>query len=376
MCVLGSALRRIERGGRMAGGFWGSSLSVRVAGRCAVFALLLGAGAWGDHRAREATGTRFVDETIRGWCGSRPDHTNLQAVVVEVHFLAEPPVFAAGDGVVVAPVGLELPSSQRLLEVASDPPSLRTVHVDGVTALTWPYAGRMHRDMRFVGVALFERPPRTKPTLPGSPSFSTLAPDLKPETLARASEILEHRLQSCAGFHEWALKTAGEGPYTERLERIVRGLSGRRLARSDETEDVCAAIREGSLPGHWAQVAAVLGAREAGIPAFGFLPASSERHFLVGTYVDGAGWVLLDIDRPDDGFFTGGPPLITMAPLLGGFDLSRHDLWMPEAAAYAQSPRSRATPIALTAWPGDPRPEGGPSNTTEVHTVRLSEACR
>jgi len=142
------------------------------------------------------------------------------------------------------------------------------------------------------------------------------------------------------------------------------------------SEDLCADIRSGRFTAHRAQVAVVMAARELGIPSYGFASSSGGKIHLVGTWVDGMGWILMDVERPGEGWFTGGPPLLTMAPLLGGFSASAHDFWTPEGGAYADSQWGQGTSsISGTVWRAR-APIVPVTDTTEARATGLAEACR
>jgi hypothetical protein len=355
---------------------WGSWMALRFVQRSTVLLLLVLAGAVPSRReSRGADADAFVNETVQGWCRSHEKRDELQVTVIDVRFRAEPPLFAQGEGVVVAPVALELAGVQRVLEVASRPTSVRRLSAGGITALAWEYAGRVHRDMRFVGVALVERRPYVVPAQLEHPTFDTLPAEIRPEALARVVDIEEHGLEKCAQFTEWARSHAGDPPYPEQVLRLVRAAAGRVGEREKEPEDVCAALREGRFRAHWAQVAVVMAARELGIPAFGFSDASG-RSTLVGTYTDQAGWILADVERPNEGWTSGGPPLVTMAPLLGAFSASQHGFWYPQGAAYANQGWSGVSTLSSTQWRDASAPGKDPTDTTEARTLRLSEVCR
>ncbi len=97
-----------------------------------------------------------------------------------------------------------------------------------------------------------------------------------PEALARAADLEEHGLHKCAAFAEWARTTAGPGPYTDQMVRLVRAVAKPHVEGQREPDDVCAALREGRFSPHRRQVAVVMAARELGIPADGFASASRE----------------------------------------------------------------------------------------------------
>jgi hypothetical protein len=337
--------------------------------------LLVLAGAVPAGRRTGARDDAFVTEAVQRWCESHGKRDDLQVAVIDVRFRAEPPLFAQGEGVVVAPVALELAGAQRVLEVASQPAGVRRLSAGGITALAWEYAGRIHRDMRFVGLALVERRSRATPARLESPTFATLPVELRPEALARAVALEEHDLQKCAQFADWVRNAAGSPPYPEQILRLMRAAAKRIGTREKAPEDVCAALREGRFRPHWAQVAVVMGARELGIPAFAFAEASG-RPYLVGTYTDQEGWILADVESPDSGWTSGGPPLVTMAPLLAAFSASQHDFWYPQAAAYADQSWMGVTPLSATEWRGGSEPGKQPTDTTTPRSLRLGEVCR
>lgn len=353
-----------------------SSLAVRVLTRGAVALFILVAGSLpADQQLADASLAAFVEQTTQQWCAEHGRREDLQAVVVDVRFRAEPPLFAQGEGVVVAPLALELPGAQRVLDVAARPAELRRLDVQGITAVAWEYGGRVHREMRFAGVALVERPALARVTPPEKPSFDGLPTELRPEALARVADLEEHGLNKCAAFAEWARTTAGTGPYTDQLTRLAKAAARPFTPGQREPDDVCAAIRERRLSPHRGQVAVVMAARELGVPAFGFASATPRQIYLVGTYTDQAGWILLDVEKPDAGWFSGGPPLLTRAPVLGGFAASQHDFWTPEGAAFQKNDWGGVMPFSRTEWRG--RTTGDkPTDTTDTRVIRLAEACQ
>src|SRR5688572_17491322 len=125
-------------------------------------------GTGGTDKSRDS----FQRRTTEAWCAAHPSRENLQVVVIDVRFRAEPPLFAAGEGTVVAPVAIDLPGAQRVLDVASEPAHLRKLTTPALTALAWEYGGRVHRSMHFRGMALVERPPLAQVTLPAAPALA------------------------------------------------------------------------------------------------------------------------------------------------------------------------------------------------------------
>lgn len=360
----------------MVDGPWASQMALRLYQRAALVLMVVLVGTVSLNRGvTDASVDRLLQETVRRWCGVHGKREDLQAVLVDVRFRAEPPLFSKGEGVVVAPLGLDLPGAQRVLDVASEPGHLRKLTVQGIQAVAWEYSGRVHRDMRFAAVALVERAPLEHVTPPDRPTFDGLATDERPEALAKAADLEEHGLHKCAAFSEWTKQTAGAPPYTEQILRLVRAVAKPYTEKQRENEDLCANIRENRLTPHRKQVAVVMAARELGIPAYGFASASERKIHLVGTYVDGSGWILVDVEHPEEGWFTGGPPLLTLAPLLGKFEAAQHEFWSPTGGAY-QKTQWGVWPISSTEWRGRLEPGKERTDTTEAKVLRLSEVCQ
>lgn len=350
-----------------------SWIGLRLFQALAMLVLLVLAGSVPTGTSSESDAEAFLRNTLGQWCGAHPQRENLQAVIVDVRFRPEPPLFEVGEGTVVAPIAVDLPGAQRVVDVVSTPAYLRKLTTPRITALAWPYGGRVHRGMHFRGVALVERPPLARVTLPPAPTFDGLPEDLRPEAFARAADLEEHGLAKCAAFKEWAAKSAGAPPHTAQIERLAHAVAGR-AEDNKQPEDLCADMRAGRFTPHRAQVAVVMSAREVGIPTFAFASAAGGKIYLVGTYVDGAGWIWMDVERPADGWFTGGPPLVTMAPVLGGFAATAHGFWSPEGGAYANAEWGGHA-ISTTEWHGRVA-AGKPTDTTEARAVPLTEACR
>ena len=358
----------------MAHPFWRSWTALRLLQLTAVVALLLLARAGpSGSRTNDVDRDPFRRETARRWCAAHRERADLQVAVIDVHFRSEPPAFKAEEGAVVAPIAVDVSGIQHVLEVASQPAHLRRITTEGIVTLAWEYGGRVHRDMRFTGLALVQRPPLTRITLPERPTFEQLPADLRPEAMSRARDTEEHGLNKCAGFAAWAAQTGGPPPHTQQIVRLAHAVAN----RADEKkggDDLCADLREGRFSPHRAQVAVVLAARELGAPAFGFASASDRDIYLVGTYTDQAGWILLNVERPDEGWFTGGPVLVSMAPLLGGSSASQHGFWFPASAAYSSGSWG-VNAFSSTEWRGRSTSKTA-TNTTDARTIPLAEMCQ
>lgn len=316
----------------------------------------------------------LLRSTASRWCREYGSRADLQIAEVEVRFHRGAGLFVEGEGIVTAPVGIDLAGAQKVLEVATDPPILRRIPTQGITAVSWEYAGRVNREMRFVAFTLVERAPRGFPPLDEHPHFDKLPADVREEALAKADDLEEHQLQTCADFKTWAAKTAGDPPYPEQLLRLARWVSERMGEAGRSPDDICAAIREQTFSPHRAQVLAVMAAREVGVPAFAFASASARGLYLVGTYTDRSGWMLIDLKEPRAGYVTGGDVLLAKLPLIGSFRASQHDFWYPQAAAFAASPWG-VSAFSSTTWAGSD-PGTVPTDTTDARSVPLSMACQ
>jgi hypothetical protein len=316
----------------------------------------------------------FLCDTVREWRrGYAGD--DLQIVVTDVTFHGSPAHFAVGEGTVIAPIAVDLPEAQQILDVRADPAPVRILHVEGVTEIAWDYAGTVHRDMMYRGLALVRRRRWKRVNVPAAPTFEML-PDpwsMDARQTAADLEAEEHRLDQCRAFVPKLKALAGDPPYTDQLKRIVERLQESRsdAGKGRRGEDLCAALRSGSLNVHQIQVLAVMALRELGAPSMGFTTPDPRRMYLVGTYVDGLGWVTIDANRPN-GFESGGPPLITMAPLSSAFEAAQHGLWYASGAAYTTM-FGRIIGFSTTRWSTD---SNDLDDVTAPSSMPLEEACR
>ncbi len=306
---------------------------------------------------------------VRRWRATYADRHDLQVVVTEVTFQGTPGNFWVGEGALVAPVAIGLQGAQEVLEVGGDPAPLRVLRADGVTLLSWSYAGTLYRTIRATGFALVRRAASRRYVPPASPTFATLPQELSFDATLTASQLQEHHLERCTSFPDWVASHAGEPPYTEQLQRIVAQLSGA-SQREGRSDDPCADMRKGHLKVHDAQVLAVMAARQLGAPALGFLGSDIRHGFLVATYVDGAGWITLDVTDVAAGYSLGGPGIVSMAPGVAQFEASIDGFWNPAGAAFAEGPMG-TSPWSYTNWSARTDSE----DATVTHAAPLDEVC-
>lgn len=342
---------------------------------CLLLVLLIPGWLLKESNTTQAELDAFVCDTARQWRAKHGEDSDLQVARVDVRFQGRADLFAKGDGAVVVPAGLSLAGAQELVETAAYPQTLRTINADGIVNQVWEYAGRVHKDMRFVALTLVRRPPRRQVAQLDSTTSDSLDTTLKWEAGRTAKELEEHGLDDCASFKKWAIETAWEPPATAQLLRIVQAMRGA-LSEDSKADDICAAIRKNDFTTHRAHVAATMAAREAGIPAFAFTAAHASENHLIGTFVDEIGWITADVKNPDAGLFVGGAALLTRVPLISSFAASDHDFWRPAGAAY--SPAGGWMPVhsmSSTKWSAELEPDEEPTDTTETTTVPLKELC-
>lgn len=316
----------------------------------------------------------------RDWRARFGDAADLHVVVSDVLFRGAPGDFVPGEGVVAAPIAASYPGVQEVLDVRADPPPARVLRVEGQTVVTWPYAAALHRDLRFTAIALVRRAPASGVAPPEAPSFDTLPHEVRVDATLKAREIEEaHALDRCKAFHDWAVEIAGAPPHTEQLRRIVRALRERRISETKKSRwhDACAALREGRYTRHQAHVLAVLAMREIDVPAHGFVTADGR--LLVGVFVDGVGWMTIDVDEAGPSCEVGGPALLTRAPLGASFDTSTDGFWLPSAGAFEPTTMG-AMSKSWTEWrpirKGEPADSAITTDTTSTWSIPLAEACR
>jgi hypothetical protein len=316
----------------------------------------------------------FLCETARQWRARYPAEGDLQVVLTDVVFHGTAGRFAVGNGLVVAPVALNLPGIQDLLEVVGSPSPRRAINVEGIRALVWDYAGAIHRDLRYVGAALVRRPRARPVTLPEAPTFDTLERPWRTDARLTSEELEgePHSLNQCRAFVPWVRALAGEPPYPDQLLRLAQRLGEmRRDAALKEPDDVCSAIRANRFTPHQAQVVGVMGLRELGAPAIALMSADPDARYWVATYVDGPGWVALDITHVDRGYQLGGPPVLTMAPLTAPFEASQHGFWQVSGQMFLPKFGRLRVPSS-TRW------ATSPSETDDVtvpSTMPLAAVC-
>jgi len=384
----------------------------------AALALLLGVAGRGDQdverRAEEVRA--FVCEQARAWreaYGAGPD---LRVARVEVVFRPDPQLFVLGEGATFVPVATDLGEDHEIVDVAAHPEPLTVLDLEGNRVVAWPYAGRMRRALHHGALALVRSGPREPVETPASATRGDLADDVRALALLTADALEEHGLESCAHFLPWVDGFRG-GNSAEQLLRMATALAEGHPSRAGEApediETVCEALRAGRYGRHHAHVLAVMAARELGVPAFATNAAAGRRTRLLTVHFAETGWVHVDLRKPEDGYFRGGPVLLTRLPLGAPFPASRHNLWSPHGGAYTQlAPfgSDEISPFSRTLW--DPGPEAGaaipertehaaadgdpgadaaatydeseeddeapgdePTDVTRAHTVALAELC-
>jgi hypothetical protein len=315
-------------------------------------------------------------EAARVWRAKYPPSEELQVIATTVTFLGRPGNFVSGEGVIVAPVAVALPGAQEIMEVGGSPAPLRVLKMDAISELAWEYAGTLMRDIHVLGFALVKRPTPKPFVLPPHPTFDTLPHELKVDATLTTAALEEHHTARCKGFVPWVRATAGDPPYTEQLLRVVLKLGehirrGKEDKNSTRVEDLCAAIRENVFTEHQAQVAAVMAARELGAPAFGLLAADPWHRYVVATYVDGAGWITLDVGASKSGYSAGGPALVSMAPTVGQSQANQDSGWNPAGAAYSKQGFGFVFPFTRTEWQ-----DASKGDVTTTTSSPLAEVCR
>ncbi len=311
----------------------------------------------------------FVKDTLAEWQAKYEAGEGLKVGRIDVHFDARPDCFVKKEGAVVAPTGINLKKGQKILEIAAYPPVLRELRVDGIRCLAWPYPGKCRDNFNYVALCLVKQPSAANMTFPEKATHKQLKPSFAADALAGAAELENQNLHECAVFVDWSRSLAGDGPYTDQFRRIVQKIAAGVILEEDQREklddidDICAAIRHNRFSVHWAQVAAVMACRENGIPCFGFSGATPEKNRIIGMFSDQTGWIYFDFARPDKGFFSDPPVLLTQAPLFTDFDASISGFWGAAAAAYGESEYwGGASPLSYTNW-GKPRKEKMPDFT-------------
>ena len=310
----------------------------------------------------------FVSNKILEWQTKYKDEKGLKVARIDIHFRPGSKKFSKGEGAVISPVGINLPGFQKIIDMASYPPAIRELPVDRITALAWPYTGKCRGHYHYVALCLVRQNPGQPINFNETPSFYNLPKAFSADALAAVKDLGEHNLHVCSIFPEWTVKTAGSGTYLEQFKRIVESVSRNIIISENRIgyDDVCASIRHSQFSPHLAHVATVMACRELQIPCYAFTAATDQSNHIVGTFSDHSGWIFFDMDKPEKGFFTDPPVLLTMAPLISPFQGSQHNYWYPEAAAYGGSSRS-AYSLSSTKW----GTENKDSNVTLAQTFNL-----
>lgn len=285
----------------------------------------------------EVTIEDFVTHTIDKWKNQYGSPEGFKIARVDVRFHASPDQFVKTEGTVITPVGLDLPGKQKILETATYPPAIRELNTDGIKAMAWSYPGKCRINLHYVSLCLIREVTADPAPETGPPSYESLPKPLISDALAKAAELEEHSLDECAAFPDWSSRIAVQGSYLDQFKSIVSQIAEGIIDPEDEQhtdDDICAAMRKLRFSRHRAQVLAVMACRQIGIPCFGFISATGEPNYLVGTYSDQTGWIFFDFAEKRNGFFSNSPVLLTKAPLISEFEGCQHDYWYAGAAAY------------------------------------------
>ena len=283
----------------------------------------------------------FVDQTRRQWKQAYGSLKGLKVARVDVSFRATPDHFVKQEGAVITPVGIDLPQGQKILAVAAYPQPVRQLRVDGVRAVAWTYPGNCRSNFHYVALTLVKPSAAPGPADAPEPTYLKLPPSFRSDALAKAAELEEHNLEECAAFSQWPRTIAGQGTCIQQYKTIVTKIASG-IEKPDEknkrrnTDDICAAMRKLRFSRHIAHVLAVMACRQMEIPCYGFISATEKENYIVGTYSDQTGWIYYDFARPENGFFSDPPVLLTQAPLISQFEGCNHGYWRATASAYQQ----------------------------------------
>jgi hypothetical protein len=354
---------------------WRSSYVLGV-GVIALLSLFLGSYACDGTRPGLGQPGSPLCQSAEAWRAKYPSAEDLVVIGTRVSFRGTPGIFTPGDGLVVAPVALQLPGAQEVLEVAAEPPPLRKLNAEGVIALTWEYAGSLTRDLSFDALALVRRPARQAVADLDAPTFDTLAQDIRVDAMLSGALLEEAHVRTCKAFPDWARTVGGAPPYTAQLLRILRHVGSHLYVPETEAEkrmaeDACAALRAQRFTEHQAQVLAVMAGRELHAPTLGLHAGDPKHSRLVATWVDGKGWIQADVSAAEGGFFSGGPALVAKAPMVGRFEAALETGWIPAGAAF-QGGDFGTQALSST----EAAPEAPDKDTTSTWSRPLRDVCR
>jgi hypothetical protein len=301
----------------------------------------------GDHEVEN-----FVRNTLSLWKSEFSDSGNLMVARVDIRFRADPENFVKAEGAVISPIGVDIPNGQKIIKYAAYPPPLRELTVDGIKSLAWLYPGKCRRNLHFVSLCLVKTTNKDRVIFPDNPTFDSLPKSYLNDALATAYELEEHSLHECSAFKEWPGKIAGEGEYTQQFKTIVETVASGISTKKDDDQnpdDICAAMRKLKFSGHRAHVLSVMACRQLGIPCYGFISATEDENYYIGTYSEQSGWIYFNLMDPEQGFITNPPVFLTHAPLITEFAGCNHGYWFANANAY-QSSEWGTMGITYTKW--------------------------
>lgn len=352
--------------GRKSSGSWLAIRAGALALVCVALAALMPPAY--DYQAGFSSSEEFVETTLSGWREKYSGDQSLQVARIDIRFSRSPDKFARGEGVIIAPVGIDLPGAQQVLETAAYPHPLRKLSVEGINCLTWEYPGKVNRDMHAVALSLVRQSVQgAGPSLPS---------DVREDALATAKDLEEHSLDECSAFEGWVSKTAGPPPESEQIQRLAAAVLPHVVESDNESlpDDICASIRKSRFSLHRAHVVMVMAARQLGIPAYAFSGAGARKKYLVGVFLGPQGWQFIDIAGRAPKLYTEQNVLLTKAPLASSFEGSSHDFWFPEASAYQGSDWGGLHGFADTATQEDAAKDDDYNGIIQMQTFSLSSS--
>lgn len=303
----------------------------------------------------------FVCATAKAWRAAHPGEIDALSVIVsDTQFHGNPGDFQPVQGLVTAPVAFAFEGFQEIVDVATSPPAAKVLRVEGHAVASWAHAASLHRELRYVAVALVRR----------KGDGVALSRDARLDATAKAGDLEEHALQRCRAWTEWVAKVATGPRAGDQVDAVLKAVmpAAAKAPADEKGHDVCAALRASTFTEHQAHVLSVMAMREMGIPAYGLVSGGGE--LLVAAFVDDRWtWRSLATGKERD-----LPPIVARAPIASHFDAVADGFWLAQAGAF-EDDRGRPWPRAWTVLdrPGAPAERG--KDTTSLRSLPLREVC-